>query len=609
MKGTFKRWYLVASLVLGTLVLACSGGEVVTTASKAQQQPSAPAQPAAAAPAADPAKPKAVEYAKSGLTASSTAAVVDQDAVKSGGVFITANRTDPPRGFDPARSGSSSLISVIAPNNGEGNFVTQCRDNVYEICPAKAESWEINADSTEFTFKVRDDIYWHDGNKLTVEDMKWWFDLWANGYKTTDAKGNEIKRLPGSSAKTLGPIEKTEVLDGNRFRITLKESKPLYLTFLGQARKQVAHPRHIMQPELDKGNMGVSPLNIDFLSAGPFKITEYRKGSHVTLAKNDLYYEKDAKGRALPYMDGIRFAIIKDAAAMDAAFRTGRLDSTAIGGGFELTKERKGNIEKTFGPDKVWFLSVPKGNTLNLAPNLLLEGSPWAKLKVRQAAHLWFDRDELVLAARGGMGEPASLFNPASVWGNSDLMTLPGYNPATKAADRKKAKELLAEAGYPNGFETKFMCRRQWVFQCEPIMGQLINMGLKVILEPEDDASLASRSDKGDFEIKLNGPGNVLPEDYVTSYSPRSEYAQSGNPHNDMKVKTLFDRLGKAKNLEERIVVAKEMEQYIAFDQIIAIQLYDIWGSHAYRTYVKGVPVPAVNPRILLARTYTWLDK
>src|SRR5207249_3383744 len=116
----------------------------------------------------------------------------------------------------------------------------------------------------------------------------------------------------------------------------------------------IQHPKHLMQPAIDKGQVNVTPQEIGYVGAGPFKVQNYEKGSVLQLRRFDGYWEKDEKSRRLPFMDGIDYIIFSDPAAMDAAFRTGRLDGGARGAGYTLTKERRDAYRQSLG-DKVWF--------------------------------------------------------------------------------------------------------------------------------------------------------------------------------------------------------------------------------------------------------------
>ena len=363
-----------------------------------------------------------------------------------------------------------------------------------------------------------------------------------------------------------------------------------------------------MQPEIDAGNVNVSPFDVGLIGTGPFMLESYQPGSVAKLRRFDKYYMSDEDGNQLPYLDGIDFFITPDPAGMDTAFRTGRLDATARGSGFQLTPERENAIIDTLGADKVQVMKMAQSSFWALAFNVLKE-TPLQDLKVRQAIHLWLDRDELVELTFGGFGKVTGMFDPDTAWAVPGLMQTPGWSAATKEADRTQAKALLAEAGYPDGFEIGFMCRRQWGFVCEPIVGQLEELGISVSLDLVDDATRTSRTLEADYDMNMAGPTVALPAQYASLVGSQANYPTGDTKHNDTKVDEFFTRLAAAITVAERSVISREMEQYMAVDMVYGAWLYTEDAHSVVRDYVKGVQVPVDNYRRNLDFATVWLDK
>src|SRR4029077_20989361 len=99
-----------------------------------------------------------------------------------------------------------------------------------------------------------------------------------------------------------------------------------YLESLGLQRIQIFQPKHLFEPAIAAGDVNVAPSQLGYVGTGPFKFKSYEPGVAIELTRFDKYWEKDAEGRSLPYLDGIIFNIIKSPAAMNDAFRTGQLD-------------------------------------------------------------------------------------------------------------------------------------------------------------------------------------------------------------------------------------------------------------------------------------------
>ena len=543
-------------LVLGILILvglACSGG-AAPTAAQAPQQPAPAAQPVPAAPAADPkAAPAARTTAPVPKSAAPAAAAAEEP--KFGGIMILANRRDPPARWDPMRTTTITLHGIAGSIYGDGALIKRCTDNVFLVCPNLADSWEINDDFTQFTFKIRDGVKWHDGKPFTVEDAKWWQELGVFG-ATVGGK----TRAPAIWKGAFGGLKKVEILDGNRLRLTLESPKPIFLESIMNPRHRLAHPRHLMQPLMEAGKITVAPQDVGWIATGPFKMLDYDKGVRARVRRFDQWWGKDEAGRQLPYLDGIDFAIFTDASAMDAAFRVGRLDGTARGNRFEMTGPRKAAIAKEMG-DRVWFLqSLSSGGGAGISFNVLREG-PWQDARVRRAVQLWIDKKASIKALYGGLARLDGLLPSVSPFASPDFLTWPGWNPKTREQDRAEAKRLMAEAGYAGGFEIGHMCRRQWIDRCEFLFAQMAELGIDLKLQLVDDAGWNRGRVSLDYDTQ-QGTHNPapIPEATVTFYGIYSENPDAGPKHEDLKVQAFYDQLDAAAgNVEKRTKIWKHI--------------------------------------------------
>ena len=289
-----RRQVLRAGLAIAVVpLLAACGGQAPPAPTTAPSTP----RPTSPPPA------NAAQAAASIPTPAPTAAV---SQIKTGGTFVVAHQSDLVFGGDIFRSTLTDNTGVTGALNGVGNLVKYTREDIYKVGPGLAESWESNPTFTEWTFKIRDNVKWHDGTAFTAEDARWWLDLAVNGARV----GDKVRPAAPWTAN-LGAVDGLDVVDGNRVRLRLKTPKPQLLTLLGDAIQQIAHPRHLMQPKIKAGQLDVTPQDVNFVSLGPFKMAQYDKGSSIQLKRHDQYYEKDAQGRQLPYLDGITSPIIE----------------------------------------------------------------------------------------------------------------------------------------------------------------------------------------------------------------------------------------------------------------------------------------------------------
>jgi peptide/nickel transport system substrate-binding protein len=497
------------------------------------------------------------------------------------------------------RTKTITVGHVAAPIWGSGNLVRTCAHDANLRCPGLAESWEANADFTQWTFKVRSNVLWHDGTPFTAQDVKFWLDL-----QLFPSQG----RARSSNAVELGDVKSVDILDSNRVRINLNRPSPNYVVTAGQPFMYLAHPRHLTQRAIEKGNPTVAPVELGLVGTGPFVFKEHIKGSVVSVRRFDRYWEKDKDGRQLPYLDGIDFPIIPDANGAMAAFRVGRVDG-GIRGNY-LLPELKQSIEKTFG-DRVYFVGDARGGTRNIGFNILRTG-PWQDVRVRKAISLWVDRKQWGETVRGGGGGvPRGFFHPDTPYANPDYLTWPGFNPATRAVDRAEAKRLLAEAGYPKGFKASFLCRSvNWVPECEFFTEQMRTLGLDITIDIRGIADYEAANLAGNFDLAIGGGGQAgFPEAYRNAIGSLALYGSSTTRHNDAKVDEYFTRIDVAASQDERIRLSRELERYLLLDKVYLVTSWTEVYWQPFRTYVKGVLDPLAEACNFCDYATVWLDK
>jgi peptide/nickel transport system substrate-binding protein len=585
-----QRSWLATLLLALVLAVACRPTPPTPREPVVAPTPGAAvAAPAAKPPEpADPAKPAAKP-------------ATDQ-AVKTGGIAVIAHREDPPATWDPMFQTSISLAHVSGSVFGDGNLVRPCRDDLYKVCPALAESWENNPNFTQFTFKLRDNVFWHDGTKLAAEDIRWWVDLAYNGVKV----GEKVR--PASRFKAyFGNLDKVEAPDDKTVRFTLKTPTPYFLDLIASRNVQIAHPRHLMQPKIDAGEVMVSPADVGYVALGPFKVDKVEKGSSIQVRKFDKYWEKDAQGRPLPYLDGIDFPIINDLSAVVAAFRAGRLDGGTRGLGFTLKPEQKASLQQGMG-DQVWFAELG-GQRETLWFNTLRD-TPLKDVRVRKAISLAIDKREGIQAVESGNAFLSTLQNPKSPWPNPDWMSWPGYKQGGRDQDRAEAKRLLADAGFANGFETTLFGQRTWQAEEEWLQAQLATVGVKVTLDLVDVATYNERAARKDFNLQTGkGATITFPEGLSVLIDQQSLANNAFAVHEDPKVHEYFARFDNAKNIDERVQIYREMEKYVLLDQAYGVVLYDQVQTIPYRSHLKGVVIPQEDITADLSFATAWLDK
>jgi len=540
------------------------------------------------------ATPRPAATATPAAAAEPTAATPAEDEPKYGGILVAAQRADPP-GWDPMRVGTVTLYHPGGNLYGRGNFVRNNRYDVFSIVPSLATSWDTSADFKTWTFTMRDDVFWHDGTAFTAEDAVWWLDLLV---------GRTEGRKAGRGASAIGTDSTFEVVDGNKVRFTKASPAPSFLNqLLSNPNYNIAHPKHLMQPEIDKGNVNVAPNDVDWIALGGFEMDSYVKGSVIRVRKFDRYWEKDQEGRQLPFLDGIDFAIITDEQSVMAAFRTGRVDTTTRGN--SVSKESEAAISAEQG-DQVFFSTIPAYG-FTFAPNDKLE--PWTDVRVRKALSLWIDRAEGIQTVLSGGGTPSALFSPFSPFTNPDFMSRLGYNPATREEARAEAKRLLAEAGYPNGFKASILCRDRWIPYCEFAVAQVAGLlgSDNASLDVVDTATRNQRIADGDFDLLLASSQAIFPDGIAPDFLTTN--ASADVQTNDTKIDDLFAKLSETADAEEKIQIAREVENYLIFEQYHLTMFWFENAVQGFRSFVKGFPVPQQDAHQNTDYVTVWLDK
>lgn len=597
-----RIWVFSAIEIFAALALlaAACAGDGNKPAPQAQQQPAPPVQPAPAAPAPEPARAPAPPPTAAPKPVASPGTAVPQP--RYGGILRMGHDADPPNAFDTLRSSTIRLHAIASSLDGDGNLVKPCRENVFKVCPGLAESWEANKDFTQWTFKIRDGAFWHDGTPFTAQDAKFWVDLAFYG-----AESGGKRRAPAFFKAVLGQIKKVETLDGNKLVVTLERPEPSYVEGLMATRQKNAHPKHLMQPRIEKGEVSVSPQDIGWVAAGPFKMLNYEKGSRVQVRRFDRYWEKDTEGRRLPFLEGINFAIIPDTTAADAAFRVGHLDGGGRGTGHELDKARRAKYVQDLG-DRVWFAEI-KGGISGLGFNVLRPG-PWQNAQVRKAISLWMDKQASIEPLSGGFGFITTILNPENPFTSPDFITWPGFNPATKEKDRAEAKRLMREAGYENGFPMGHLCRRAQIPECEFFHAQLAGLGIDLKLHLVDDAGWLAGRLSLDYDTEYGGSTRAFLPELTEEWLTRRSISNSAVPkHEDPKVAAFYDKLRAATSFNLKAELFRELERYLILDQAYFIPVYGGTTVVPYRSHVKGLFVPIEEPRNNLDFATVWLDK
>lgn len=317
-------------------------------------------------------------------------------------------------------------------------------DDSLHIKPSLAKSWDISADRTVFTFHLRTDVLFHDdpafregrGRKLVAGDVVYSFSRIMD--KTTASPGSWIFN------RKVDSLQAFTALDDSTFQLKLQRP---YIPMLGIISMQYCSvvPREAVEKygtEFRRHPVGT----------GPFQFVAWEEGQALVLKKNPNYFERDSAGNRLPYVDGVKISFYDSKATEFLLFRQKELEFiNDIEASFKdeiLTK--KGTLRKDW-EKKIVLQATPYLNIEYLGimvdtSNKLVTNSPLRFKKIRQAINYGFDRRKMVLYLRNSLGTAAeSGFIPMGL-PSFDTTAVKGYH-----YDPAKTKQLLADAGYPDG--------------------------------------------------------------------------------------------------------------------------------------------------------------
>ncbi|HWP68344.1 MAG TPA: ABC transporter substrate-binding protein, partial [Rectinemataceae bacterium] len=284
-----------------------------------------------------------------------------------------------------------------------------------EIVPDLAESIDI-PDNVTYVFNLRKGVKFHNGKEMTADDVQ--FSL----NRILDAK----TASPGRSY--LVTVKSIEVLSPYKVKVTLTAPLASFLEGLASNNCAIVSKAAVEQyGNLQKVEVGT----------GPFMLKDWVADNSMTLVKNPEYFEK-----GLPYLDKVIFRIIPEQASLLAGVKSGVLDMATINDGSTIMlAKRDANIA---------VMQKPGVNVRTFGFNVTHK--PFDDERVRQALSLAIDRTEVVNVAEFGMGKASGPIPVSATQWALPLSKIPYSTP-----DIAKAKALLAQAGYPNGFSFKIV--------------------------------------------------------------------------------------------------------------------------------------------------------
>ena len=450
----------------------------------------------------------------------------------------------------------TSLDSADA--NDLNTFSIQC--NLYDglirqeadgsLVPALAESWEYSEDNTEITFKLREDVVFHNGDPMTADDVVFSF---------------ERAIASPSTARITAAMEKMEKVDDTHVKLTLKYPYGPIEGCLANVNCSIVSKAAV---EADPDGFARNPIG-----TSPYKFESWASGSNIVYTANENYWREPASIKTLTYQ------LVSDSSAALIALETGDVDMIAS----TQAADRENIINN---PDLFYdevasssFYFVAFNNTDGIfADNTLL----------RQAVAHAIDREACVLGALEGAGIECPSPIPSTCFGCPEGFTGAEYDP-------ELAKELLAEAGYADGLTVTLRTMESGVYAkvAEIVIEQLRQIGITVELElMERTAFLADVYTNCDYEICVNSYTALYPDaDFIMYMRYHSDYLGGGNNFVMVSNEELdgYLDIGRYSSDDAERIQAYQDACDLMRDEAVMVPILSAMNGVACRANLKGV--------------------
>lgn len=433
--------------------------------------------------------------AGSGGTNAANSAAASATPVQGG--ILAAALTGEPDSLDPAVSSVYTGAQVY--DNIFSKLLTMSPDG--KFVPRLATKWTAT-DPTTWTFDLVDNAYFHNGEKFTSADVKYTFE------RILDPK------TASAYTALYAPITSIEAPSPTQVVFKLKAPFGPFLTNLAN------NGEIVNQKAIESGDPSRKPVG-----TGPFQFVEWVQGDHITLKKFDKYFEADR-----PYLDEVDFRfLLVDQGRIDA-LSSGEINwADAIP--LQQISALKTDPRFTYVTSPV--AGIPDFLALNTAK------APFDKVEVRQAVAWALDRNAIRDLAYSGSGEVGNQEVPSgSTW-------FDGTDPYSSGPDVSKAKQLLAQAGYPNGLTVEYLGLPQYpelLKTGEVVRDQLKAIGITMNIKQVDVSVWFDAFSKGDYQITSAYQERTIDPDNFYSLVIRSGGPINTTAYSSPTVDALIDQ-------------------------------------------------------------------
>lgn len=474
----------------------------------------------------------------------------------------------------PGSSAAPSRTKLVYPLTGIGDSMDphaatmsvdmMVTEQVYEgmhhikedgtLEPCLATSYEISADGLTYTYKLRQGVKFHNGDPVTVEDVVYSFQRCIDN------------KFRGSWLPNLAAVE---AVGTDAVKFTLSAPNAVFETSMNMVPVVC---KKVVEEMGDNFKLQVSEAG-----SGPYRFVSYDPNNKIVLESNPDYWRGEAAIKTIEYV------IITDAAARLMALESGDIDFAAVSANdLAIVQANKNLVMEPIAARATYFIALNTGN----------DKSPLYDKRVRQAIAYCVNKEDIIEIAVSGQGMIADTFVSPSIPDapkNEEM-------PLRYTRNIEKAKALLKEAGYPNGFEMTISCGGgTYVPISEVFQENLAEIGIKATIQNGEKASISSDAKSNPDTVYDAFPygwsWGVSYNEYLSWYTPGAEHyphAYKNKEFDQAKVESMKADALAAKSLEERKAGWAKIDEYLT-DYCAIIPLYNTVNNQAWNKDLNAV--------------------
>ncbi|CAK3744571.1 oligopeptide ABC transporter substrate-binding protein OppA [Vibrio sp. 10N.286.55.E10] len=470
------------------------------------------------------------------------------------------------------------LLEGLVNQDGDGNTI-----------PGVAESWETT-DNKTFTFHLRKDAKWSNGDPVTAEDFVY---SWQRAVDPATASPYawymEYTKMANAKDIVAGKKDKSELgvkaVDANTLVVELEAAVPYFVMMMGHTTMKPVHKATVEE----FGDQWTKPDH--FVGNGAFSVDKWVVNERLVLKRNDQYWNNDKT-----VLNKVTFLPIENQVAEMNRFLSGEIDFTN-----ELPTEHFKRLQKEYAED----VSVA-GNLCTYYYIFNTKKAPFDDVRVRQAISYAIDRD-IVTGAILAQGQKPAYFLTPEITAGFDP-ELPAYGKMSQKERNAEAERLLEEAGYGKDNPLKFNLLYNTSENHKKIAVALGSMwkktlGLSVTLENQEWKTYLSSKDSGDFEVARAGWCGDYNEASSFLTLMKSNNTTGGVHYDSAAYDQIIDKALNSTSEEERKALYLEAEALMANDMPIA-PIYQYVKSRLLNPHVGGFPINNAEDKIFSKDLY-----